>query len=351
MLRGVAAIGQCMRVLLVKMSSLGDVVHALAGVTDAARAMPGLRFDWVVEEAYAAIPGWHPAVDQVVASPLRRLRKLPRVLAHPRELRQFRGQLRARSYDLVLDAQGLMKSAVVSRVARGAAAGRTFGTAREGLAALFYQRRHGVDLARTEVEQVRELFALALGYPRPDSPADFGIDRARLPDNPFGKQGPYAVFVHGAAWKTKLWAEENWAALGRQVSAAGRRVVLPWGNDAERERAERLAGAFGGEVPPKMEIGELAAVLGGGEFAVGLDTGLTHIAIALGVKTVTLYGPSVPVYESVAAGELIHLCSADSREVDTSRPNTVSLEAAATAVARWLRPMAAPQVRELRTSS
>lgn len=322
-----------MRVLLIKMSSLGDVVHALAGVTDAAHALPGVVFDWVVEEAYQTIPAWHPAVRRTILAPLRRWRKTPVKSVWSGELKNFREQLRRDSYDLVLDAQGLLKSAFVGQQARGPLAGRSARSAREPAAALLYNRRIEIDLARTEVEQLRQLFAQALGYATPTTPADFGIDPAHFPKT---ADAPYAVFLHGAAWKSKLWPVENWIQLGRHARQRGLRVLLPWGNQEEKDRAAKIAREIDGEVLDQMELPALARLLASASFVLGLDTGLTHIAIALGTRTLTLYGPSVPVYDRIARGELINLCSSDSKTVDTSRLNTVPAQAVTNSIAIWL---------------
>ena len=322
-----------MRLLLVKTSSLGDVVHALVPLTDAARVVPGLVCDWLVEEAYADIPAWHPAVRRVIPCAVRRWRRSPRRTLAGGEWSRFRESLRQDAYDLVLDAQGLLKSAFLAARARGPLAGRTFATAREGWASLFYDHRIPVDLGLSEVEQLRELFALALGYERPAGPAEFGLDPGR-----FAAPGgaPYALFLHGAGWPSKLWPEERWQALGRTLQARGLRVLLPSGSEAERAAASRIAQACGGEALPPLAIGELARRIAGARFVVGLDTGLTHLAIALGVRTLTLYGPSVPVFDRVARGELVNLCSTDSKVVDTARPNTVALERVQEVVQRWV---------------
>lgn len=322
-----------MRLLLVKTSSLGDVIHALAPLTDAARAIPGLRCDWLVEEAYRDIPAWHPAVGRVIPCAVRRWRRAPLETVRVGEWRQFRDELRREAYDLVLDAQGLLKSAWLARRARGPIAGRSFGSAREPLASPCYGYRIPVDLDLSEVEQLRQLFARALGYERPRTPADFGLDPAQFaaPLEP-----PYVLFFHAAAWPSKLWPEAHWQALGRALRGRGLRVLLPWGNEAERAAAQRIAEACEGEVLPRLGLAELAPRLAGARFVVGLDTGLTHLAVALGVRTLTLYGPSVPVFDRVARGELVNLCSSEAVHVDTKRPNTVPLDAVQQALARWL---------------
>jgi heptosyltransferase-1 len=323
-----------MRVLLIKMSSLGDVVHALAPVTDAARARPGIIFDWVVEEAYADIPKWHSSVRRVIVAPLRRWRKSPIKTIRSGEWSAFRNDLRRDKYDLVLDAQGLLKSAFVGRQAPAPLVGRTGNSAREPAAALFYKRRIPVNLRRTEVEQIRELFAKALDYPLPTEPADFGIERNQFKTPATNK---YALLLHGAAWESKLWPEDRWLALARDIKSAGLNILLPWGSESERQRAERIANATGGTVLPRLAIPDLARTIANAEFVVGLDTGLTHIAVAFGVPTLTIYGPSVPVYDAVAGGELINLCSVGSKVVDTSRPTTVPADTVIDAIQPWLK--------------
>jgi heptosyltransferase-1 len=312
-----------MRVLLIKMSSLGDVVHALVPLTDARRALPKLELDWVIEEAYQFIPELNPGVRRVIPVALRRWRRSPWSMLRDNQWFRFRADLRKDEYDLVLDAQGLLKSAWIGTQARGPLVGRSRTSAREPLASAFYKRRFEIDLSLSEVEQLRQLFALALNYPPPKTPADFGLDLQRTPAHELKNR--YAVLVHGAAWQTKLWPVPNWQELGRHLASHGLKIWLPWGNDEEKCRAEQIASACNGTVLPKFGISELVPLLAQAQVVIGLDTGLTHMAIALGAPTVTLYGPSVPVYGEVAGGNVIHLTSTEALDVDTHRKNTVIL--------------------------
>lgn len=323
-----------MRLLVVKTSSLGDVIHGLCPLTDAARALPGLSCDWLVEEAYAEIPAWHPAVRRAIPCALRRWRRAPLAAVASGEWRRFREALRQERYDLVIDAQGLVKSALLARQARGPVAGRSFGSSREGWAALFYGRRYAVDPGRSQVGRMRELFARALGYAPPAGLPEFGLDASRFGPPP---PAPYVVFVHGASWPEKLWPEDRWQALGRALRTRGYAVKLPSGTDAERAAANRIAAAFGGEVLAPGSLTQLAGVLAGARFVVGLDTGVTHLAAALGVRSVSLHGPSVPVIEGVASGALVNLCSAPgAAAIDRRRPNDVRLQAVVDAITPWL---------------
>ena len=280
-----------MKVLVVKMSSLGDVIHTLPALGDAAAAVPGIRFDWVVEEAFAEIPGWHPAVDRVIPVAIRRWRKSPfRAFTGP-EWRSARAALRERDYDAVIDAQGLLKSAVITRLVRAPRHGMDRHSARERLAALAYDHPVHIPRQMHAVERTRLLFARALAYPLPATPGDYGL-RGTLPpvtaDLP-----PRLLFFHGTARPEKLWPEAHWAALAQSADAAGYKVWLPWGNDLERERAERIAAQGDNmEVLPRLGLLDLAGKLMQARGAVAVDTGLGHLSAALDVPTVSLYGPT-----------------------------------------------------------
>ena len=277
-----------MKVLLIKTSSLGDVFHTLPAVEDAYRAIPGLEIDWVVEEGFKDIPTWHPAVKKVIPVAWRRWRKKLFDKSNRAEMKAFLDTLRASEYDVVLDAQGLIKSALFTRLARGPRFGLDKNSAREGLAALAYQHPQFVAKGEHAIPRVRQLFAQVLGYPLPNG-LSYGVDRARWsrPD----VSGDYWVFLHGTTWITKLWPEAYWRELAALVAASGRQVMLPWGNDEERERAERIAaGQAGVNVLPKMGLNALNAYLAHAQAVVGVDTGLSHVVAALEVPSVAIYG-------------------------------------------------------------
>jgi len=277
------------KVLLIKTSSLGDVFHTLPAVEDAYRAIPGLQIDWVVEEAFAAIPAWHPAVNKVIPLAWRRWRKNLFKRENRQQLKAFRQSLRASEYDLVLDAQGLIKSAVFTRMARGPRYGLDKNSCREPFAARAYQFPQAVAKGQHAIPRVRQLFAQALGYDVPAGHLSYGVDRARWTRPQVA--GDYWVFLHGTTWITKLWPEAYWIELAQQVTASGRKVFLPWGNDEEYERALRIAaGIEGAEVLPKMGLNDLNAYLAYAQAVVGVDTGLSHVVAALEVPSVAIYG-------------------------------------------------------------
>lgn len=296
-----------MRVLLIKTSSLGDVIHALPALTDAARAIPGIRFDWVVEEGFAEIPSWHPAVDKVIPVAIRRWRKNLWQTFKSGEWRQFKQRLRESKYDLVIDAQGLVKSAWLTRYVKAPVAGMDRYSAREGLSSRFYDRRLSVERGQHAVERVRQLFALALGYNLPAGLGDYGLDLNRLQLPP---AAPFVVFLHGTTWATKHWPEAYWRQLAERLGQQGLQVRLPWGNPAEQARAERIAKGLGNcQVLPKLNLVGVARVLAAAKACIAVDTGLGHLAAALDVPTLSLFGPTNPGLTGAYGKSQVHIAS------------------------------------------
>lgn len=284
-----------MRVLIVKTSSMGDVLHTLPALTDAQQAIPGIRFDWVVEEGFAQIPSWHAAVDRIIPVAIRRWRKAWFSAAVKAERKAFREAVQAEEYDVIIDAQGLVKSAaLVTRLARGIKHGMDWQSAREPLASLFYNQRHSVPKQQHAVERTRELFALSLGYSKPQSQGDYAIAQHFL-NHLNADAGQYAVFLHATTRDDKHWPEANWRELIGLLAASGIRIKLPWGAPHEEARAKRLAEGFDYvEVLPRMSLEEVARVLAGAKFVVSVDTGLSHLTAALDRPNITLYGPTDP---------------------------------------------------------
>jgi heptosyltransferase-1 len=280
------------RILLIKTSSLGDVVHNLPVVADIAAARPDVAIGWVVEEAFAAIPRLHPRVSQVLPVAVRRWRRTLWSPAVWREMRAFISTLRAQDYDTVIDTQGLFKSAWIARAARGVRHGLDRESSREPLG-LFYDHTHHVPWGQHAVERNRQLAARALGY-TPSAPAQYGI-AAAAQSFPWLNSNSYAVLLHATSADRKLWPEERWIELGRTLAAQGMVSVLPWGTAAERERGARLMQHIPQAlVPERLELSALAALLAQARVVVGTDTGLTHLAGALGVPTVGIYCATDP---------------------------------------------------------
>ncbi|MFC5551569.1 lipopolysaccharide heptosyltransferase I [Massilia aerilata] len=287
-----------MKILLVRVSSLGDVLHNLPMVADILRHHPGAQIDWVVEEGYVSLVRLNPHVRKVIPFALRRWKKGLRDKAVRAELRGFFRDLRAEQYDYVFDTQGLIKTGIIMAAARVRPGGQKVGMANgtedsgyEGVSRIFHSRSIPVAPRTHAVQRGREVAAAALGYAI-DSPPDFGLpapDPARRPD--WMPAGDYAVFFHGTARDAKKWAATDWIALGQALAPMP--VLLPWGSPKEKEEAERLAaGLPNASVLPRLSMMDAVELARHAALAVGVDTGLTHIAAAFVRPTVEIYADS-----------------------------------------------------------
>jgi heptosyltransferase-1 len=278
------------RVLIVKLSSLGDVVHALPVVADIRAAHPGATIDWVVEPGFAPLVRRVDGIAEVIELPLRRWTKAGWWRAATRaEARAFAQRLRRESYDAVIDLQGLTKSAVVARLARGPSYGlanRTDGASHEWPARWLVTHPIAVEPHVHALDRSRELVARVLET-APDSPPRFGLDAVRAR----GVEASRVVFIHGTTRTDKLWPEQHWIDLGRRVAAAGGRVALPQVDAVENARAQRIADAVGdaSEVWPAMSLDALIDRMAQTAGAIGVDSGPSHIAVALGLPHVQIY--------------------------------------------------------------
>src|SRR5215468_10749140 len=269
------------RALLIKLTSLGDLIHALPALSDAQDARPGIEFDWVIDENFQEIATWHPAVKGVITTNHREWRGAVTSSETHGSIGKTIEQMRSRPYDLVIDGQGNFKTALLSLFSKGP--------------------RAGFDAA-----SVREWVA-HLDYPLPSSEPDFRIQRERfvrpkveLPDN-------YLVFIHNASWKTKLWPERHWTDLIGKCADAGFHVLLPWGNSQEEARAKRLAKRA--QVLPKLTLSEIGYVLANARACVSMDTGLSHLAAALDVPSITLYGSTDSGLIGASGASQVHIKS------------------------------------------
>lgn len=279
------------KILIVRTSSLGDLVHMLPAISDIARHVPGAQIDWLAEEAFAEIPGWHPAVHEVIKVAHRRWRKSWWSAQTRAERAALKENLGARRYDVVLDMQALMKSIWLVRQVRGERHGLDFKSAREPMASLFYDVRHRVGFWQPAVPRQRMLAGLALGY-TPEGPPDFGLQAFT--------QGqsiePYAVIMPSASRDDKLWPEADWHAVFARLAESGLGLKLLAGNAAETARAQALvAGWPNCQVMPRMSLTDIARLLARARLMVGLDSGLTHLSAGLGRPTIGIYKASTPV--------------------------------------------------------
>ena len=291
-----------MRVLLVKLSSMGDVLHNLPVVSDLARAYPDIEIDWVTEAPYSELVALHPRVRRVIPTHLRDLKKRWWSVAAWGSFLDVKAQLRGDAYDTILDTQGLIKSALIARWARGPVAGFSRDSAREPHASLFYDRRIAVPPDLHAVERNRRLAASVFGYQLAGT-LDYGL-RLQVSAQCASPTQPYVVFLHASSRADKLWPEPHWIALGQRLQDRGIDVVLPWGNAVEKRTSERLASAIpAAMVPPTMSLVEAAALLSRASGVIGVDTGLAHLSVALARPTVGLYLTTSPALTGLYSGD------------------------------------------------
>lgn len=290
-------------VLFIKTSSLGDVIHQMPALTEARARLPEVRFAWVVEEAFAPLVRLHPAVNDVIPVASRRWRRSWPGPGLWRELAGFVRVLRSRRYDVVVDTQGLVRSAAIARFARGPRHGYDVDSVRERAASLLYDVRHHVARDHHAIARNRALTGHALGYVAAGEP-NYGLERSRFVDPTLER---YAVLLHATAQPRKEWPVAHWIALGRFLNAENIPVVLPWGSELERARSEVIAAALAqARVPPRRPLDTVARMIAGASLVVGVDTGLLHLAGALSVPLTAIFVGSEPgLTGPVGAGPIV----------------------------------------------
>jgi heptosyltransferase-1 len=305
-----------MKILVVRLSSLGDILHMFPAISDLRRHFPGAEIHWLVEPAFAEAVSWHSAINNVITVPLRSHKKIWWKI--PALLSKLRRRLQAENYDIVLDAQGLLKSALLSRFAGVAVFGFDVDSARESLAVRLYDKTANVPDGLHIIEKNRQLVAKTFDADI-TQPTDFGLDKFRQEQIQIEFSGalkemtnqPYIVLLHGTTWDSKYWPEPAWLELIRMFSQRGWRCLLPWGNEVERQRAYRLqaAGDEYAQVLPKLSLTELMNVLLHARAFVSVESGIGHLAAVLDVPGVMLHGPTSPNYSGILGKACLHLTS------------------------------------------
>lgn len=305
-----------MKILIVRLSSLGDVLHMFPAVSDLRRHFPDAELHWLVEPAFAELAGWHSAVDKVITVPLRAHKKIWWKI--PALLFKLRQQLQTENYDAVLDAQGLIKSALLARLAASTVYGFAADSAREPLASWLYRKTakipNGLHVIEKNRQLVKTIFAADIAHT-----ADFGLEKFRSQQFQTEFSGKlkvatgqsYIVMLHGTTWSSKNWPEASWQELIGLLAQQGLRCLLPWGNEDERLRAERLHATGNGlaQVLPKLTLAELVGVLLHARAFVSVETGIGHLAAVLDVPGVMLHGPTDPGYSGILGKACRHISS------------------------------------------
>ena len=285
------------KILLIKTSSLGDLIHTIPAINDMQHHCPDVELHWLVEEDFANVPLWHPFIKRVHCCAIRRWRQSIFSKVTRGEIKQLKRQLLAEDYALVIDAQGLLKTAFMTRWFKGINAGYDKHSIKESLASYFYQQKVAIEFKQPAIIRVRQLFATLLAYDINNKSVQFGMQirnpATALIKSVVGVNQDYMIFLHGTNWSSKLWPESYWCELASRVSQKGLQILIPWGDETERLRAERIAAHVNNNainVLPKCSLDELAYLLQNAKAVVGMDTGLSHIGASLAIPIVGVYG-------------------------------------------------------------
>lgn len=291
-----------LKLLIIKTSSLGDVIHNLPIIADLRSHHPNIQIDWVVEESFADIPKLHPHVNQVLTVAIRRWRKSLLRYQTWQEMFAFRKRIRQAQYDIVLDTQGLIKSGLIASMSRGSKHGYDKKSIREPFARFFYHVQHSISRKLHAVSRNRNLTAASLAYQSPTDIPDYGIKVLKKPTIKLNQA--YVIGLHGTSRDSKLWPTAHWIALGQALAKQKMHLVLPWASKSEFERAKLIASELiNATVLPKCSIAELASIISHAKYAIGVDTGLSHLAVALSIPTIAIYTDTDPALTGVMAGK------------------------------------------------
>lgn len=302
-----------MKVLIVKTSSMGDVIHTFPAVSDALAQRPDLTLDWCVEEPFAGLVALHPGIRHIHKVALRKWRKSAFSSATRSALAQVKRDMRERRYDLVIDAQGLLKSVFLARLAGAPIAGFDRKSAREGVSAFSYRYRYHVARDLHAITRTRLLFGAALGYEPDLDRLDNGIVAPAGPTPPHGERTVF--LLHGTSWESKKWPVESWIETARMLTRQGFTPVTTWSNPAEQAVAASIASAVPETVViERSPLTAIAAEIGRATLVIGADTGLMHLASAFGLPTIAIFlatqpgltgplGPRSVVLEKGISGE------------------------------------------------
>ncbi len=296
-----------MRILIIKTTSLGDVVHNLPIIADIKKYLPEALIDWVVEESFVDILTMHTGINQIIAVAIRRWRKSLHSKQTWIEFFAFKKLIQSMQYDFVIDTQGLLKSGLIASLSNSVnKCGYDKAWVREPIASHFYNHHYAISRDLHAVLRNRKLAALALGYTIDEATLNYGIN---VPANSdicgIGKTLPpdFILALHGTSRDSKLWAIEQWVALGKKLQLQGFSLVLPWGSDAERQRAKKIARQLDQAlVLPKMGILSLANIIQKSQAVVGVDTGLAHLAVALNKPVIGIYTDTNPILTGLYGG-------------------------------------------------
>lgn len=314
-----------MRILVIKISSMGDIIHTLPAITDASNAIPNALFDWVVEETFSEIPTWHPFVDQVIPIKLRFWKNQWYKLNSWKEYHKCIRQLNTKKYDAIIDAQGLLKTSlfITHKITYGTKHGMNFYSAKEGISSLFYHKNYYINKMQHAIERIRQLFSFSLKYTLPLNLGQYNIRHNFNSKTKFYNLSPYLIFFHATTQPEKHWPELNWYMLIKYAINSGYQIKIPFWTIHEELFVKRLKDHFSEIIIlSKLTLNQIAMQIIESRATISVDTGLSHLSAALNCPNLTLYGPTDPKLIGTYGHNQIILCSSTKKMADLN-PNIV----------------------------
>ncbi len=287
--------GKSPKVLITKLASMGDLVHLLPALTDAKKNCPGISFDWIIDKNFHEIASWHPSIDKIIQTNHRQWRKKLSQKSTFKEIHRMIQEVKKTDYDLVIDAHGNFKTAILSLFAKGPLVGFSGSSIPEWGAHFFYKKKAKVFKKNHAIEKLRSLFAFALGYEMPNNEPSYEINENQLIKPNIDLPSSFILVAPITSHPSKLWTESNWKELIEKLTQSNYFIVIPGGNEQELKRAKRLVLNEKVIALPKLPLGQVAYIIQKAKAMISLDTGLSHIAAALGTPNITLYGPTDPL--------------------------------------------------------
>lgn len=271
---------------------MGDLMHALPALTEAKEHFKEIEFDWVVDKSFSEVPKWHPAVNKIITTDHRNWKKQ---LLSPNSRKAFRSvihEINSTNYDLVIDMQNNLKSALVSFMCKHQVIGMDSKSVREYPAHLSYNKKISISKELHAITRQKILLSNALGYSTSSS-NDYGISDMEFKEPSFNLPNEYVTLVQNASWKTKQWSIPNWQLLVKHLDNSGIEMILPSGNEEEYQRALKISSfSEKAHVLRPLPLNQIAYIMKKAKFSVCSDTGLAHLSALVNTPSITLYGPT-----------------------------------------------------------
>ena len=303
-----------MRVLIIKLTSMGDLMHALPALTDASKKIQDISFDWVVDENFSEVPLWHPKVKSVIPTDHRTWKKNFFSSNLISELRNIKSKLNDGSYDAVVDMQNNLKSSAVSFLIKKPVHGMDKSSVREYPSHLAYKFKHRVSKENHAISRQRQLLALSLDYQFDDQNFDYGIQSDRFEKPDFKLPSKYLFLVHNASWPTKMWSILFWQELIKLINLEGYVALLPSGSKEEFKRAQEIASISSDAlVISRQSLNKTAYIIKNAKGSICSDTGLAHLSALIGRPSVTMYSVTDEKLIGTRGNNQTHIISSDSK--------------------------------------